>query len=778
MASALDELLAFADNVGARVTSKGGGRHNPGSKHYSGEAIDIDHSKITDVNALYKLAQQQGFRVLDERTRPTGQAVWGGPHFHVEVDRAARKGQSSKSQTERRIEQSAKSLEADKAAARKQIDSFLANQPLKRETNFFQDIGRGVVSPFDPQSPLPQNPIAGTIGTAIPALGATIAGGLVGGPVGAGAAGAGVFGTMEANRQRREGEQTNVGKIGLQAAGGFAGGALPVLRGGSALSAIAKNFGINAALEGGVEAGTQLMDGKISDPGRVFSQAAIGGAMGLAPVALEGLTNAKAPRVPGTKKPVVELPVDIKTRIAELEGKRFQQPEAPVNTQELTDSFNARANGQPEILNPNKLTEQSALNDLSTRPIIEPVNDAGLVVARKGETKPRVEILDAQGRPIKSEAPIPRGTDVQVDGQPAKVIANPEGKVKVRLNDGTTKVVDSTPSGAFTDVLDEYLATSGVNYNVVRQLKSDLDAVDNIRAEVKAKQDELSALGKNVRTDEAKALREEIRQLKETIRNEGNPLKARWGAVDDNIKEIAGLEVDPNTGIGIQKPINPEKQLPLSAIVDDLDETAARNALAYAEAMASNNRVKERYIAEQTGRSNEVAKLTKGGRVMVQATEFSPTHFGYLNATFPDGVRRMPVVHGYNQRGHEAVRYLMQSPKGSKVQSAKVMSKAAFKGPTPNIMQGQGTFDARELLARGPRTERGFIKTSEAVKTLHEQKQAIRSAISDAGLSDQGKELFAKVIDGNDLSYDEALRLKTELTPDKLGEFCRTMGLQ
>lgn len=86
-------LLDFARNNNFRVTSgfsKGG--HNTGSKHYTGSAdapgaIDIDHRGV-DKSRLMALAQQGGYRVLDETTRPQGQAVWGGPHYHIELAKA------------------------------------------------------------------------------------------------------------------------------------------------------------------------------------------------------------------------------------------------------------------------------------------------------------------------------------------------------------------------------------------------------------------------------------------------------------------------------------------------------------------------------------------------------------------------------------------------------------------------------------------------------------------------------------------------------------------
>ena len=83
-------LLDFAKQNGLKVTSgfsKGG--HNNGSLHYQGSeqdphAVDVDHSSIKDVAAFKTRAEAAGFVVRDERSRPKGQAVWTGPHFHLE----------------------------------------------------------------------------------------------------------------------------------------------------------------------------------------------------------------------------------------------------------------------------------------------------------------------------------------------------------------------------------------------------------------------------------------------------------------------------------------------------------------------------------------------------------------------------------------------------------------------------------------------------------------------------------------------------------------------
>lgn len=87
--SPLDRLLGFAAEMGLRVTSTTGGTHNPGSLHYEGRAIDVSARGLTDraIDGLRDAAAAIGIRLRDERRRPPGQGVWGGPHIHLEVPR-------------------------------------------------------------------------------------------------------------------------------------------------------------------------------------------------------------------------------------------------------------------------------------------------------------------------------------------------------------------------------------------------------------------------------------------------------------------------------------------------------------------------------------------------------------------------------------------------------------------------------------------------------------------------------------------------------------------
>lgn len=80
-------LQEFAEGQNFTVTSTTGGTHNVGSVHGSGCAVDVRTRDRTpeEVEEMITNAHDQGITVRDERTRPAGQAVWSGPHVHLQV---------------------------------------------------------------------------------------------------------------------------------------------------------------------------------------------------------------------------------------------------------------------------------------------------------------------------------------------------------------------------------------------------------------------------------------------------------------------------------------------------------------------------------------------------------------------------------------------------------------------------------------------------------------------------------------------------------------------
>lgn len=85
----LPAMVEFARSQGMEVISTTGGRHNKGSAHFDARAMDIrtrDRNPL-DVARFMENAEQAGLRVFDERIRPAGQEVWGGPHLHLSFKR-------------------------------------------------------------------------------------------------------------------------------------------------------------------------------------------------------------------------------------------------------------------------------------------------------------------------------------------------------------------------------------------------------------------------------------------------------------------------------------------------------------------------------------------------------------------------------------------------------------------------------------------------------------------------------------------------------------------
>lgn len=88
------EISEFAKKHGFTITSTTGGKHNVGSNHYRGFAVDVrtrDKSP-QEVAEFMALARKAGLYVKDERTHPKGQKVWSGPHLHLQDARLTKDG--------------------------------------------------------------------------------------------------------------------------------------------------------------------------------------------------------------------------------------------------------------------------------------------------------------------------------------------------------------------------------------------------------------------------------------------------------------------------------------------------------------------------------------------------------------------------------------------------------------------------------------------------------------------------------------------------------------
>lgn len=84
----VDMVSSIIEPLGGRITSTTGGKHNVGSLHPSGRAVDIgmaQESPEQQEAILSALRADPSLKVVDERQRPAGQKVWSGPHLHVEA---------------------------------------------------------------------------------------------------------------------------------------------------------------------------------------------------------------------------------------------------------------------------------------------------------------------------------------------------------------------------------------------------------------------------------------------------------------------------------------------------------------------------------------------------------------------------------------------------------------------------------------------------------------------------------------------------------------------
>ncbi len=79
-------MVRLARAHGLTVTSTTGGKHNKGSLHGRGRAIDVRTRGVSSrkLTAFIRDAKKHGYEVHDERVRPRGQKVWSGPHLHIQ----------------------------------------------------------------------------------------------------------------------------------------------------------------------------------------------------------------------------------------------------------------------------------------------------------------------------------------------------------------------------------------------------------------------------------------------------------------------------------------------------------------------------------------------------------------------------------------------------------------------------------------------------------------------------------------------------------------------
>lgn len=86
------EIVKIVQGMGWKVTSTTQGKHNIGSLHPKGRAVDISVRDKTDfhVATLTEVLGNLGYVVRDERVRPKGQRVWSAPHVHVALPKSCK----------------------------------------------------------------------------------------------------------------------------------------------------------------------------------------------------------------------------------------------------------------------------------------------------------------------------------------------------------------------------------------------------------------------------------------------------------------------------------------------------------------------------------------------------------------------------------------------------------------------------------------------------------------------------------------------------------------
>lgn len=143
-------LTGLSKEFGINVTSTTGDTHNTGSKHFKGLAIDIDHT-LASANPekwsqFTSTLSSNGYRVVDERVRPKGQAVWTGPHFHIEY--VGTSGQEDHNHSEQ--VQSVATPEIDSAKVSQDlatVASFNSKGPVENTNDriaFLQNLGSSI----------------------------------------------------------------------------------------------------------------------------------------------------------------------------------------------------------------------------------------------------------------------------------------------------------------------------------------------------------------------------------------------------------------------------------------------------------------------------------------------------------------------------------------------------------------------------------------------------------------------------------------------------------
>lgn len=82
------EVVEIVTKMGWIVTATNTGKHNGGSRHYVGKAVDLSVRNRTEfhIAVLVEVLKNQGYVLIDERKKPRRRGVvWTGPHLHIAI---------------------------------------------------------------------------------------------------------------------------------------------------------------------------------------------------------------------------------------------------------------------------------------------------------------------------------------------------------------------------------------------------------------------------------------------------------------------------------------------------------------------------------------------------------------------------------------------------------------------------------------------------------------------------------------------------------------------
>jgi hypothetical protein len=243
-------------------------------------------------------------------------------------------------------------------------------------------------------------------------------------------------------------------------------------------------------------------------------------------------------------------------------------------------------------------------------------------------------------------------------------------------------------------------------------IKADRDTLKSRIQELQAEKKDLTGKADKASKDERTRLTAEIKTLQQeeaTLKDKKKTLQASISDVDEDTRQIAKTDFDEEAGVGMQEAVKPETQLTLDEVYDTIPASHQDRAKKLWAAVEADAPIRVEYLAEHVGRSNEAVKVTGTGNVKVQVTTFHPTHFTRTQ-------EGKVMVSGYNQRGHEVAYHLAPSSKGSEIIAVlKQQQESAFRGTMPNRVHGQRQYKIADVQNRGPRSEEGFLLTSDAM---------------------------------------------------------------